>query len=427
MHDTTTSRSNYAWVILVACIGFYAIPVGIIGNTSGIFVTPVMDEFGWSRTTATLYMTIQPWVAAVCTPLAGIILARWNPRWVLTLAVLIYGLATIWTAYADQPWQWNAYGVIYGVTCSFFMFLAMPTLINAWFTKSTGLAIGICGAALSLIAAVFATVGQNLIDAYDWHTARLIMGIIITVIPTVLTALFVRKDPVSIGALPWGSDTSTETQQAAPEVGATFEQAKRSPALYLLIFLAGLLCFNATFFQQIPSFTATGKLGADAGATAVSILMVGGIVGKFLLGWISDRTGGRVGGVLAGLCGAAGLLLALAAGGSVAVFYLGIALFGIGYAGLTIVAPMLTREGFGTRDYTRIYGWVSIGIFVFSGLGAVVFARIYDLTGSFTPAFILVIASYVVIAALSPFIAHSARRCWQQVAAPAPEATPVNH
>ena len=46
-------------------------PTGIIGNTSGIFVAPVMDQFGWTQTDTTMYRTIQPLVAAVCAPIAA--------------------------------------------------------------------------------------------------------------------------------------------------------------------------------------------------------------------------------------------------------------------------------------------------------------------------------------------------------------------
>jgi MFS family permease len=423
----TTRRSTYAWLIVLACIGFYAIPVGVVGNTSGLFVTPVMEEFGWDRTTATLYMTIQPWVAAVFTPFAARIMKKYNPRWVLTASALVYGLATIWTAYADQPWQWHLYGVIYGICCSFFMFLAVPTLINAWFRRSTGLALGIAGATLSLIAAIMSPVAQSLIENHGWQYARTAFGIVITVIPTVLAALFVRRDPASMGMQPWGAEDEAAAAAAAAAPapaaeGATLAQAKRSPAFYLLILVAGMFCLGASFFQQIPSFAATGDLGADAGATAVSIIMVGGTLGKFFLGWLSDRVGAKIAGVVAGVCGAGGLTAAILSGSTAAIFFVGMGVFGVAYSALTLIPPLLAREGFGTANYSDIYSWVSTGIFIFSGAAALLYARIYDLSGSFTPAFILVIGMYVATAVIVPIIARTARRSWKPSAAPVPVA-----
>ena len=68
MGTENVKGSNYAWAVAIACIAFYAVPLGFAANHAGLFITPVMNEFGWSRTDATLFMSIQPWVAALCTP-----------------------------------------------------------------------------------------------------------------------------------------------------------------------------------------------------------------------------------------------------------------------------------------------------------------------------------------------------------------------
>lgn len=422
MEAKTRLGSNYAWLVLIGCIGFYAIPVGVVGNTSGIFITPVMDEFGWDRTTATLYMTIQPWVAALCTPLAGKILRRYDPRIVLSLAALAYGLSTIWTAYGTQPWIWHTYGVIYGVSCAFFMFLAVPTLINLWFRKGAGKALGIAGGALSIIAAICAPVGQSMINSMGWQQTRMIFGIIITVVPIVLTLLFVRKSPEFMGVLPYGAEedevvaASDGTATVAVE-GAEVSAARHNPHYYMLILVAGFLVFTAAFFQQIPSFAATGSLGAAAGAVAVSIVMIGGTLGKVIIGWAADRFGAVAAGVFAGISGALGLVLALVSGSAVIVFYVGMVIFGFGYSALGVVPPLLASEGFGKKNYTELYSWVATGIFIFSGLAALSYGRIYDMTGSFTPAFILVIVLYLLVAAMSPLVVNGGRRLWAKTPA----------
>ena len=83
-----------------------------------------MEEFGWSRTDATLYMSIQPWVAAICTPFAGKLISRFNPRWVMTAAAAVFGLASLACAWFTEPWQWNVYGVLYGASAAFWMYIA---------------------------------------------------------------------------------------------------------------------------------------------------------------------------------------------------------------------------------------------------------------------------------------------------------------
>ena len=164
MGTARTKGAVWAWLVVIGCIGFYSIPTGIIGNTSGIFVAPVMDQFGWTQTDTTMYRTIQPLVAAVCAPIAGTLMEKYNPRWILAAVSAAFGLTSWASAYAPELWQWNLYGVVYGVTSAFYMYLAAPVLINAWFKKSAGLAISITAATLSILAAVASPIGQELIN-----------------------------------------------------------------------------------------------------------------------------------------------------------------------------------------------------------------------------------------------------------------------
>ena len=93
MGTARTKGAVWAWLVVIGCIGFYSIPTGIIGNTSGIFVAPVMDQFGWTQTDTTMYRTIQPLVAAVCAPIAGKLMEKHNPRWILATVSAAFGLA----------------------------------------------------------------------------------------------------------------------------------------------------------------------------------------------------------------------------------------------------------------------------------------------------------------------------------------------
>ena len=176
MGTARTKGAVWAWLVVIGCIGFYSIPTGIIGNTSGIFVAPVMDQFGWTQTDTTMYRTIQPLVAAVCAPIAGKLMEKYNPRWILAAVSAAFGLTSWASAYATELWQWNLYGVVYGVTSAFYMYLAAPVLINAWFKKSAGLAISITAATLSILAAVASPIGQELINQFGWQTARAAFG-----------------------------------------------------------------------------------------------------------------------------------------------------------------------------------------------------------------------------------------------------------
>lgn len=417
MSTARTKGAVWAWLVVLGCIGFYSIPTGVIGNTSGIFVAPVMDQFGWSQTDTTMYRTIQPLVSAICAPIAGKLMEKYNPRWILAVVSAAFGLASLASAYATELWQWNLYGVVYGITAAFYMYLAAPVLINVWFKKSAGLAISITAAVLSILAAIASPVGQELINQYGWQTSRAILSIFTTVLSVVMTIAFVRKSPSVMGLLPFGADEEGDDEEEAVAIeqeGATVAQAIKSPGLYLLILVACIFVMCAAFFQQIPAFAAHGALGAGAGAMAVSIIMVGGVVFKLVLGALNDKIGVKYTGIIAASCGALGIFLAFIAGENVALFYAGMVIFGGGYAGLTVIAPMLARASFGSLNYSQIYSWVSTGIFIATAVSFLVYGSIYDTTGSFDLCFILVIALYLLAVVLVPLTIVLSQRAWKK-------------
>ena len=395
MGTARTKGAVWAWLVVIGCIGFYSIPTGI-----------------------TMYRTIQPLVAAVCAPIAGKLMEKYNPRWILAAVSAAFGLTSWASAYATELWQWNLYGVVYGVTSAFYMYLAAPVLINAWFKKSAGLAISITAATLSILAAVASPIGQELINQFGWQTARAALSIVTTVLSVVLTVAFVRKSPTVMGLLPFGAgeqdDAANQSAAPEPDEGATVAQAIKSPGLYLLILVACIFVMCAAFFQQIPAFAAHGALGASAGAMAVSIIMVGGVVFKLVLGALNDKIGVKYTGIIAASCGAIGILLAYIAGENVALFYAGMVVFGGGYAGLTVIAPMLARAAFGSLNYSQIYSWVSTGIFIATAISFLVYGMIYDTTGSFDLCFILVIGMYVLAVVLVPITLAVSQKAWKR-------------
>lgn len=219
-----------------------------------------------------------------------------------------------------------------------------------------------------------------------------------------------------MGLLPWGADPDGKDAVdvvSSEETGAEVRDALRSPALYTLILVCMIFVMCAAFFQQIPTFCAHGALGAGAGAIAVSIIMVGGIVGKLILGGLNDVIGVQNTGIIAALGGGLGIALAWQSGSNVAMFYAGMAVFGLGYAGLTVIAPMLARAAFGSKNYAQVYSWCSTGIFVASAIAFLVYGLIYDNTGSFDLCFLLVIVLYVLAAVLVPLTVKVGRRTWQ--------------
>ena len=84
----------YGWVIL-GCVCCAAVArVGPAVATFSIFVTPMTEEFGWSRTALSGAVSLGGVLAALTSPFVGTFLDRKGPRTILLAAILTTG-ATI--------------------------------------------------------------------------------------------------------------------------------------------------------------------------------------------------------------------------------------------------------------------------------------------------------------------------------------------
>src|ERR1700761_8961925 len=85
----------YGWVILgcVCCAGFSR--QGGAVATLTIFVEPMTQQFGWSRTAISGAVSLGGLLAAVTAPALGRLLDRQGARAVLCWAILLTGLANV--------------------------------------------------------------------------------------------------------------------------------------------------------------------------------------------------------------------------------------------------------------------------------------------------------------------------------------------
>ena len=83
------------WVVLATCVGLTVHIGPIIVSTFGIFLKPLSQEFGWSRTQISLAFSLATLVATVAVPFIGRLVDRFGARRVILPAVLLFGLSVL--------------------------------------------------------------------------------------------------------------------------------------------------------------------------------------------------------------------------------------------------------------------------------------------------------------------------------------------
>ena len=404
------TKFHYAYLIVASCIAITCLPCALVLSCAGIFFTPVSEYFGVARAEFTLYFSILNIMMMLTLPMAGNHLSKLDTRKVLSGATVLAGLGLIGMSRGtSMPWFYVC-GAVMGVGMAPLIYLAVPTLINAWCVKRVGFFVGLCMAFTGIGGVIFNPIGTAMIQGgpEGWRTAYLVFGIIVLAGTLPFTLFVVRSKPQDKGLLPYGADeqAATDDSQALDAAGVPASQAMRMPAFYALAVFCGVITLNQTIYQFLASyatsFADTMPAIAAASGVVASAAMAGQAIGKVVLGIINDKSVRT--GIVFGLgCGVAGVLLMWLVPSPLVMLLVGAFLFGVVYAMTTVQTPLLVRTVFGSADYTNIYSRISMVGALMSAVAAVFWSFVIDSPGGFPLMFGLGLACMAICLATSLF------------------------
>ena len=381
------------WLIIAAGVLIAFGPCALVYNVWSIFVVPVSSSLGVASSQFTFFITLVYLVGGIAAPFAGNLLQKYDLRIVLSVSVAMVALGLFLCSFWNHIYLFYVSGVVVGFGIVSLMFLAIPTLINRWFLQHAGLFMGICFAMSGVGGAVWSMVGGLIIDASTWRVAYQVFSALVLVIGLFATLVCVRSYPEEVGLRPFGAQPLQEDSASAHGGeglklrGVSASVMFRSPVFYLLIFSMGI--FNAltvtvnlyaTYIHHLGALGLAGITpdGAVIMASVVaSCLMAVSAGSKVLLGAISDKSMigalaiAFVGGVVSICC-----MWLWAWSPEVIVF--GGALGGVLYAAIDALAPSITRQIVGPRDYTIIYSRVAIVVNLAGAVAATAFAAVAE-------------------------------------------------
>ena len=131
----------YGWVVLYSAATTQVVRNSAASLTIAVFMIPLSDDLGWSRTLIAGAASVGGLVASGVSPLVGWLVDRYGARQVLAASVFIMGLSTIALAWATVP---VAFYIAYGISRVIF---ASPVPIGASVVVSRWLCG--CGAVLT--------------------------------------------------------------------------------------------------------------------------------------------------------------------------------------------------------------------------------------------------------------------------------------
>jgi len=391
----------YGWVVLgCVCLAGFARQGPAVAVLS-IFVTPMTNEFGWSRTAISGAVSLGGVLAAVISPMVGTVLDRSGARMVLCLAVLTTGLATMALSLTQSLL------VFYLLFCFARMNWAGPFdlglygALNNWFVAHRARAASIATVAQLSGLVALPLIGQFAMRDGDWRAGWVAIGATVLLVGFVPTWLLLVRRPEDVGLVP--DRRATSAAPAAPEPRFSRAEAMRTPAFWLLALYTVLVypVQAGVSLHQAPHLIERG-ISPIVAATVISVFSAMSALASFGIAFLPRRWPVRYAMVLSAalLSGSAFALVGIA---SVRDAYLAAGVFGLGIGGVLTLLPIAWADYFGRESYGAIRG-VALSLQVLAqATGPLISGALRDWSGDYTRSLMLfsALASLAAMAALA--------------------------
>ncbi len=403
-HDLKSS-GKFAWVLVLGLGLMSAGTTGSYSVVAGCFMTPVCDDLGIDYNMFSYYFTATLVGIAVAMMFVGKILPKVVGRWTHVAVAVVLLAAGAAMAFYSNVWLFLLSGLVIGFGMSFTTGLCMSAVIDQWFRKKAGLAIGLAWAVNSVYMVVMSPVITAVIESVGWRNGYLVLAAVsaVLVIPSIV--FIIRFKPSDKGMLPYGyGEESDAAEEGGAEVAATrgvpFRMAVKSPAfiacVLFLCFVQITVCMN----QLFPTYAVEVGLGAMTGSIMVSSASLFDIFLNPAVGSACDKLGSFKALVLWTVVSIVSFVMLICSAGVPWLAIVGAGVNDVMYVVAGSGLTCLLMSVFGSRDYGRIFGIVCGVAYIAGAFGMPIMTAVYSATGTFNAVFGLCIAMNVAIIAL---------------------------
>ena len=372
----------------------------LILQTTGLFMKPLGDEFGWSRTAISGAKSVAGPATALAIFLFGFLIDRFGLRRVMIPAIVLFaGTVALLALTPGSLPVYYALSLLVSLLGAAQQPPAYTKAVISWFDARRGMAIGIAVCGIGLGTSLIPPYTQFFIDQVGWRGAYLGLALLLLLVALPPWLLVIREpNPEERRQLDRGP---LEQPGKAGSPGLERGQAlhMRSFRVLAVATFVASVAINGSMAHLIPMLTDLGMTGAAAAAVLIPV-GIASLAGRPLAGALLDRFHGPTVALAQQLVPVvAFLLIGTGLAPVPGAICLGLAV------GLEVdLAGYLTSRYFGVRNFGQIYG-VLFAIFVLgTSVGGLLFAASFDYLGGYGTAFWICGVALVVTAALFPLL-----------------------
>jgi MFS family permease len=379
----TNGHTSGAIGVVVGCtLGNLVSVTPVINGTFGIFLVPVTQALGWSRTEFSVVLLIMAIVGVIGYPVAGYFADRYGVRPVALIgntafAICVAGLAL---SSSQHAWVYALYAIM-GLAATFSSCVLLMKPVSLWFTRHRGLLFAITGAfGINIGIAAIPFLVTHIMADHGWRAAYVGLGAFTLLVG--FPSMMLLKNP------PAGAISATAPELPLP--GLTSREARRQPVFWLLMFSVALGAgsLSALLTHMVPLLTDRGIPLATA-TTAFATTALCNASWQIVIGMMLDRTRApRFAGIFL-IISVVGLILIGSTTHS-AWLMVGAVLLGIGSGTEYGLLPCVIPRYFGVRSFSELYGTIFGVSILISGFTPLLMGLAFDTQGNYNLALIAI-------------------------------------
>jgi len=362
-------RAHYGWVV-AAVVFLVLLAAAGTRATPSVMMVPLEHQFGWSRATISLAISVNIALYGLTGPFAAASMQRFGVRPTLMTALVVMAGGVALSSLMTAPWHMILiWGVMVGGATGVAALTLSATVVNRWFVERRGLVMGVLTASSATGQLVFLPMLASVAEHHGWRPVVLIVAVVAAVVLP-LVAFLLPERPASVGLRPYGEphDAPRTDAQAAQNPLAiafgTLAAASKSRDFWLLFFSFFICGASTNGYIGTHLIAMCGDYGLSEvqGASLLAAMGIFDLFGTTLSGWLSDRFNSRV--LLFWYYGLRGLSL-IYLPHAFGIDFFGLPLFAAFY-GLDWIATVpptvrLTTDAFGKESAPVVFGWVVAG------------------------------------------------------------------
>lgn len=419
-------RFFYGWYIVGVAFLVQWVCAENRGGVTSVFLKPMVEEMGWTRGLFSLVEAAVLILVGIGGIWLGSLLDKWGARGFIIIGALLSGVGMIALSWVNSLWQFYLVkGLVMALGALFLDRIVAMVAVANWFVRKRGRAISIAGMGMPLGAAVMLPLASYLVEGLGWRGAWVVMGLFSLAILVPPALLLMKRRPEDVGLLPDGSgqriDLPTSLAQAKAQDEAISSGGNagegawtRRQALASLPFWVMSLAFGFSHMTNValglhllPFLTDVG-LAATLAASILAVRALVGALSRPLWGLVGERFPTRhiAGGMQIGV---AISLLGLVATRNPSLLFLAVLLNGLTMVGLMPIVELMWADYYGRASLGKVRGVNMPITFTFAAIGPLFAGFVYDITSSYSGAF-LFFAALTLLGAWALFFCKPPRK-----------------